>query len=65
VADEPMWEGFPLTKAAVEATEPQPDDEDEPHVGNRILRMYAERGWVEQIAAGVYVVSKLGPNHGE
>jgi hypothetical protein len=59
--DEAMWEGFPLTKAAVEATELPPDDQDEPHVGNRILRMYAEQGRVVEIVEGVYIASKLGP----
>ncbi|WP_157436969.1 hypothetical protein [Actinoplanes subtropicus] len=59
--DEAMWEGFPLTKAAVEATALPPDDEPEPHFRNRILRMYAEQGQVVEIAEGVYFASKLEP----
>lgn len=61
MTDKAMWKGFPLTKAAVTVTEPPTvEGDDEPHVGNRILRMYAEAGWVEEITEGVYVVSKLG-----
>jgi hypothetical protein len=62
MTDEAIWEGFPRTKAAVEAADPPSveDDEEEHHLGNRILRMYAEQGHVTEIAPGVYMASKLG-----
>jgi hypothetical protein len=62
MTDKAMWEGFPLARAAVEATEPLPieDDEEEPRIGNRLLRLYAEQGRITEIAPGVYIASKLG-----